>query len=134
MEYLDIDVQSALHYLQSQGASKVFLVGASMGGTAVIKVASRQEVAGIVTLSAPTQTVDSLSAGLDVAEVTAPKLFIVAKDDLHYAESVDLFMQESQEPKEAQKVEGRAHGTDLLVGYTGPRVQDYILDFLHRYK
>ncbi|MBI2855452.1 MAG: alpha/beta hydrolase [Chloroflexi bacterium] len=134
MEYLDVDVQAALHFLQGQGVPRVFLVGASMGGTASVKVAAREDVAGIVTLSAPAQTSDGLNVELDVAEVAAPKLFIVARDDEYYAGSVDLFMQESQEPKEAQRVEGRAHGTDLLGGNTGDRVQGLILDFLQRHQ
>lgn len=133
ISYIDIDVQAALHFLQSQGASKVFLVGAGMGGTASIKVASRQEVAGVITLSAPPEF-----QGLNVAfatslKVTAPKLFIANRDDKFHTSSDSLFKW-AADPKEGQIVDGDGHGTDLLSGETGPQTQEYMLDFLERYR
>jgi pimeloyl-ACP methyl ester carboxylesterase len=49
------DVLAAMDFLSSQGAERVFLVGASMGGIAVMRAARdpRVEVAGIVSLSTP---------------------------------------------------------------------------------
>ena len=103
-----------------------------MGGTAVLKVASREEVAGVITLSAPF-AIEGLDAREDVKTISAPKLFIAARDDKFYARSVDLFEQLSLDPKERQIVDGSAHGTDLLSGDSGPRVQGFIVDFLRRY-
>ena len=135
IEYLDRDVQAAVDYLLANGASKVFLIGASMGGTASLKVASRQEVAGVITLSAP-PSIEGLDAREDVKQVTAPKLYIAAHDDNNgfYARSVDLFYQTSPEPGERQIVDGSAHGTDMLEGGSGPRVQGLMVDFLQRYR
>lgn len=135
IDYLDRDVQAAVDFLQSQGASRVFLIGASMGGTASLKVASRQEVAGVVTLSAP-PLIEGLDAREDIKQVSAPKLFIAAREDTQgfYARSVDLFNQTAPEPRERQIVEGSAHGTDLLSGEPGPRVQGLIVDFLDRHR
>ena len=132
IDNIDRDVQAALDFMKSEGASKVFLIGASMGGTASLKVASREEVAGVITLSAPS-AIEGLGASEDVRAILAPKLFIAARDDLFPARSVDLFDQRAQEPKERQIMDGGAHGTDLLSGDPGPRVQGLIADFLRRY-
>ena len=129
---IDKDVQAALDLLKSKGVSKVFLMGASMGGTASLKVASREEVAGVITLSAP-PAIEGLDATEDVMTLSVPKLFIAARDDVFYARSVDLFDQTAPEPKERQIVDGNAHGTDMLFGDFGPRVQGLIVDFLRRY-
>jgi len=129
---IDRDVQAALDFIRGEGVSKVFLIGASMGGTASLKVASREAVAGVITLSAP-PAIEGLDASEDVMAVLAPKLFIAAEDDLFYVRSVDLFDQTAPDPKERLIVEGRAHGTDMLSGDPGPRVQGLIVDFLRRY-
>ena len=129
---IDRDVQAALEFLKREGVSKVFLIGASMGGTASLTVASREEVAGVITLSAP-WAFEGLDAREDVTAILAPKLFIAAKDDLFHARSVDFFDQSAPDPKERLIVDGSAHGTDLLSGDSGPRVQGLIVDFLRRY-
>ena len=129
---IDMDVQAALDFMNSEGVSKVFLIGASMGGTASLKVASGMEVAGVITLSAP-PAIKGLDASEDVMTISAPKLFIAARDDLFHARSVDFFDQTAPDPKERQILDGSAHGTDLLSRDTGPRVQGLIVDFLRRY-
>ena len=132
IDNIDRDVQAALDLIKSKGVSKVFLIGACMGGTASLKVASREEVAGVITLSAPF-AIEGLDAREDVKTLSAPKLFIAARDDGFHARSVDLFDQTSPEPKERQIVDGGAHGTDMLSGDSGPRVQGLIVDFLRRH-
>ena len=132
IDNIDRDVQAALGFLKSKGVSKVFLIGASMGGTASLKVASREEVAGVITLSAP-WAIEGLNVQEEITAVLAPKLFIAARDDLFHARSVDFFDQTASDPKERQIVDGGAHGTDLLFGDSGPRVQGLMVDFLRRY-
>ena len=135
IEQLDMDVEAAVDYLLARGASKVFLIGASMGGTASLKAASRRDVAGVITLSAH-PSLDGLDAREDLKQVTAPKLLIAARDDTNgfYARSVALLDQTSPEPGEKQIVDGSAHGTDMLSGGSGPRVQGLMVDFLKRYR
>jgi fermentation-respiration switch protein FrsA (DUF1100 family) len=132
LDNIDKDVQAAVDFLRSKGVSKVFLIGASMGGTASLKVASLEDVDGVVTLSAPSMS-EGLDAREDVTVISAPKLFMAARDDVFYARSVDLFDQTAPDPKERQIVDGNAHGTDMLSGDSGPRVQGFIVDFLRRY-
>jgi len=131
IDNIDRDVQAALDFIKSEGVSKVFLIGASMGGTASLKVASREEVTGVIILSAP-WTIEGLDASEDVTAISAPKLFIAAQNDIFYARSVALF-DKTPDPKESQIVDGSAHGTDLLSGDSGLRVQGLIVDFLRRY-
>ena len=66
IDNIDKDVQAALDFMKSEGVSKVFLIGASMGGTASLKIASGEEVTGVITLSAP-PAFEGLDATEDVA-------------------------------------------------------------------
>src|SRR5438132_147816 len=50
---IDRDLEGAYRYLVGRKIRPIFLVGASMGGTAVLMVGGRVPVAGIATLSAP---------------------------------------------------------------------------------
>ena len=75
IDNIDRDVQAAVDFIKSKGVSRVFLIGASMGGTASLKVASREDVAGVITLSAP-WAIEGLDAQEDIKAVLAPKLFI----------------------------------------------------------
>ena len=86
----------------------------------------------MVTLSAP-WAIDGLDAREDVTAISAPKLFIAAREDLFHARSVDFFDQTAQQPREHQIVDGNAHGTQLLFGDSGPRVQGLIVAFLRKY-
>ncbi len=132
IDSLDIDVEAALDLLRTRGATRVFLIGASMGGTATLKVAARSDVAGVITISAP-PLIEGLDARPDLRGISAPKLFIAARGDVFYARSASLLDQSSDDPKELHLLDGAAHGTDMLTGDSGPRVQGLILDFLGRY-
>jgi len=129
---IDKDVQAAVDFLKSKGVSKLFLIGAHMGGTASLKVASKEDIAGVVTLSAP-PIIDVLDIGEDIRLISSPKLFMASRDDVFYSRSVDLFDQKASAPKERWIVDGNAHGTNMLSGDSGPRVQGLIVDFLRRY-
>ena len=78
---LDTDLEAALDYMRDTlGVQKVFLVGASMGGTASLLVAERDPVAGVVSISSPA-TYQEIDAVAGVDEILAPKLFIASEDD-----------------------------------------------------
>src|SRR5918999_1501980 len=81
------DVIAAASRLRARGAESIMLVGASMGGTASLIAASRTDVNGIVTLSAPT-TFMGLAAPPEVlAAIDEPKLFLAAEGDGSASES-----------------------------------------------
>jgi pimeloyl-ACP methyl ester carboxylesterase len=63
---IDRDMEGAYRYLIGRKIRPVYLVGASMGGTAALIVAARVPVPGVATLSAP-----ATFAGLDAAAAVA---------------------------------------------------------------
>jgi pimeloyl-ACP methyl ester carboxylesterase len=81
----DDAVLAAAGYLRAQGVTSVALVGASMGGTAVLVAATKitPPVAGVVSLSAPA-TFKSSDATAAVAHLGVPVLFGACANDLPY--------------------------------------------------
>ena len=47
------DLEAAVAYMRAKGAKEIILIGASMGGTAVIELALEAQVQGVVALSPP---------------------------------------------------------------------------------
>ena len=69
---------AAQTYLRAQGAGRIALIGAGLGGTASLVVAAQQPpgLEAVITLSAAV-SIDGLAAGPDVMQtVTAAKLFL----------------------------------------------------------
>ncbi len=130
------DVQGAVEYVRSQGVKRVALVGASMGGTASLIVASRTEnaISAVVTLSAP-QAFEGLVAGPDVLQtITAAKLFVAGNGDLTgAANAATAFYDQGGQPKRLEILPSNDHGTDLLNGNQGPNVRQLILTWLTQY-
>jgi len=127
-----LDLAAAVAKLRSLGAKRVLVVGASMGGTAAISVAAGSDLAGVVTISAPSQ-IGTLNAGAAVRKLAEPALFIVgAGDDDRYTSAARAFYAAAREPKRLAVIAGSpAHGTDLLIDKkVGSRVQKLIKDFL----
>lgn len=134
-EKLDDDLSAVMRYMRERGWLEVFLVGASMGGTASLVVAAGQDVAGVVAISAPAEF-DEQDALEAVARITAPKLFIASEDDTAVMISLDEFLEATGEPKESQTYAGDAHGTNLLQRDQSEHVdavEDRILQFLRDY-
>ena len=129
-DHLDTDLAAAYRYVSEQlGIRTIFLVGASMGGTASLVEAQRVSVAGVVSISSPAQfeTLDALHA---VETGTIPRLFIASKNDVPAARSSDQFWEHASEPKERQVYPGDAHGTDLFQGNQRLEVEQRVIDFL----
>ena len=127
-----LDLVAAVDKMRSLGATKIFVVGASMGGTAAVVVAAAQKLEGVVTISAPA-TIDKLDAGAVVGTLDEPSFFIAAADDeKRYTDAARAFAAAAPEPKRLSILDGTgAHGTDLLTGEaTRDRVTDLIVDFL----
>jgi pimeloyl-ACP methyl ester carboxylesterase len=133
-EYLDRDVVAATHQIAAAGATRVALVGASMGGTACLVAASRLmaaswvSVAGVATLSAPVEF-KGLSAAEAAPRVQAPLLFIAAQDDTG-ADGATKLEQLVADAGDLHIVPGKDHGTDLLKGSQASAVWKLLLGFL----
>jgi pimeloyl-ACP methyl ester carboxylesterase len=124
------DVVAAASRLRARGAESVMLIGASMGGTASLVAASRTDVNGVITLSAPTMFM-GLAAPPDVlAAIDEPKLFVAAEGDASAPESAQALYESSSGAKRVEIVTGESHGTELLEGGQAEVVRNMILQFL----
>lgn len=111
-ELLDDDLRSALSYLRTLGKDRMFLVGASMGGTTSLVVAAEEDVLGVVALSPPAQfeEQDALAAAPIVTEA---KLLLATEGDAPSLSFEELLGVAAQ-PFESELYGGTAHGTDIL--------------------
>jgi pimeloyl-ACP methyl ester carboxylesterase len=126
------DVEGAVGVLRSEGVRRIGLVGASMGGTASLVVASQagQGIDAVVTLSAP-DSIEGLTAGPDVLQaVTAAKLFLAGNGDASAAQTAQTFYDETIQPKRVEILTTNDHGTDILDGNQSEMAKNLILDWL----
>lgn len=128
----DIDLRAAIRYLRTQGATRIVLMGASLGGAVTLRVAATESVAAVATLSAvafmPTQEVtdDTIRA------IKAPKLFINSKLDDAAATTQHMYDVASP-PKQIYIYPGIAHGVGIFSGDYGPDLTQRLLTFLATY-
>ena len=108
---LDMDVTAAITDVRARGAARVFVVGASMGGTAAVAAAAQHKLDGIVAVS-PAAEFDDLDALALAEDVEEPSLFIAARDDEEYAAAAEQLADITGGG--VVMYDGAAHGTDLL--------------------
>lgn len=127
---LHLDVLAAVREMRSRGASRVAVLGASMGGTAASRAAIESASPGfdrLVLLACP--------VGGDPSKLGGRKLFLIARDDPAASGAprlVGIRMQFEQvpEPKRLVVLEGSAHAQFLFQSAEGPRAMEEILGFL----
>jgi len=110
------DVRIVADAVRQKGVRRLFLVGASLGGTAVLDAAARVQppVAGVVGISAPEnfQGADAYGA---VRALTVPVLFVAARYDEEYARYAQaLYDACTSKDKNISIEPGGNHGTALL--------------------
>lgn len=124
---IDEDMVAGARELQRRGAEQIFLVGASMGGTAALVATEEIDVAGVATLSAPQEFsgIDALPA---VRELKAPTLLLVGRQDESFARDARrLFRATRSSDKALVMAAGSEHGIDLLQDTKAERA---LLEFL----
>ena len=130
---IDRDLIAAIRYLRERDYQRVILVGASMGGTAALKVAARDEfdglVAGVVAVSAP-ESFRGLVARDDVGNIEVPILFVASEGDDSAVDSLDSLYERASGFKDRQVYSGDAHGTDLLQSEHAEEFKALLFDFL----
>jgi len=128
---IDKDLEAALDFVRQYDAEKIFLMGASMGGTASLIVSSRQSVDGVISFSSPAEF-KGLSAVDKVGNIDAPKLFIASQGDENAVNSANTLFDASPEPKEIEILDGSAHGTFIFEEEpdNAEILSQIILDFL----
>lgn len=128
------DAASAIRYVRrTMQRNQILLVGEGLGGTAVLKAASQEQVLGVVTISAYSQF-RGLSVIDDIPRVTAPKLFIAAEGDTETADAARAFQEKAKGPSELKLLPGSARGKALREGVEGEAARDAVLDFLNTHK
>jgi pimeloyl-ACP methyl ester carboxylesterase len=126
---VDVDVRAAIDALVERGARRVFVVGASMGGTgAIVAALGEDRVAAVVTLSAPAtfEGVDALAA---IGKLDRPVMLMVAEGDEPYASDARRLREASGFEAELIVLSGSRHGTDLFLDHP-VATRDAILGFL----
>ena len=114
--HLDRDVAGAVAGLRRRGVRKVFLIGASMGGTGVLGAAAtvRPRVDAVVDLSGPARFggVDALAA---VRRLSSPALFVAARGDLGFVDATRALYGAARSREKRLVIRpGGAHGVGLL--------------------
>lgn len=87
---LDDAVAAGVALLRGQGAQRVLLVGASMGGTAVVAAAVKAtpSVAAVISLSGPDRFND-LDAAAAAARLAVPALYVACRSDGDFAAAAE---------------------------------------------
>jgi pimeloyl-ACP methyl ester carboxylesterase len=123
------DVLAAVHYLKSDGAKTVSVVGGSFGGSAAGDASIKSapgEIDRIVLLGA--------EPNLPADKLKSRSLFIVARDDSNGAgprlPGIRAQYEKAPQPKELIILDGSAHAQFLFQTDQGPRVMREILRFL----
>jgi pimeloyl-ACP methyl ester carboxylesterase len=115
-EHVDTDLIAAYRYMRdSLGIKKIFVIGASTGGTAALVVAARPGIAlaGVVSISALSQF-EAMDAIAAVPSISAPKLFLASDKDVPAKNSEEALWQAATGPKEQYTFDGDAHGTNIF--------------------
>jgi uncharacterized protein len=128
----DIDLRTAIRFLRTQGATRIALMGASLGGAVTLRVAGTVSVVAVATLSAvawwPSQPVtDEI-----LKAIKAPKLFINSTLD-NDASSTQHMYDVASPPKEVHIYPGRAHGVGIFSGDYGSDLIQRLLTFMDTY-
>ncbi len=144
------DAMAAVEFMETRGAKKIFLIGASMGGIAVLRAARMPEVdvAGVVSLATPQWPSKYYavpeSPANDVTparlrQIDEPKLFVAGTRDIQvrkyepllrpgvkrvsFAADARRMFAAAEEPKELVLVDSSSHSSELV---TGPTVFDFV--------
>ncbi len=121
---LYLDVLAAVDYLKAKGASRISILGGSMGGGAVAQAATAVDEDDVhkvvllahVPISAP-------------KKMKGDKLFIVTEGD-RFAESTRSQFKKAAEPKRLEVLPGNAHAQHIFKTPQAGPLTDLILDFL----
>jgi Serine aminopeptidase, S33 len=130
----DLDLEAASEQARRRGAGRVFLMGGSYGGAAVLWAGAEMgdDLAGIVDLSGPTDLFNAIGLA---PKITAPLLVVASRHDsvVSPKDSRELVAAAGSEDKEGAIYPGGWHAQDLLYGAPyREKVDALIMDFLGR--
>lgn len=126
------DLRGAIAFMREQGATKIILVGASLGGCASAKLTVESQIDGLVVVASPPEIVQ-WGFAIEASDLDSdiPKLFITAKeDDTVPVEATQELFNLAAEPKEWKTFPGTAHGTEIFDTQNKDEFQQTILEFI----
>jgi pimeloyl-ACP methyl ester carboxylesterase len=127
-EFAGTDLLAAYQFMRPR-VSRIFIAGASLGSEAAILVAARNDVAGIICISAPT-SFGGLEVTDSIRHVRAPVLFVTSADDPLVSGQPEILYRLAQAPKSIAVYPGRGHGTAILFGPHGAELRALMLRFI----
>jgi pimeloyl-ACP methyl ester carboxylesterase len=113
---IERDVVAAATELRRRGASKVVLIGGSMGGAMVLEAATQMTPRpdGVVSLSAPIGA-SGVDASVAVKRLTMPLLFMATRLDRDFASEARFLWRAANSPdKQLALYPGALHGVNLV--------------------
>ena len=126
------DLRGAIAFMRGQGAKKIILVGASLGGCASAKLTVESQVDGLVVVASPTE-IPQWGFAIEAGDVASdiPKLFITAEaDGTVPVEATQGLFNLAAEPKEWQTYPGSAHGTEIFDTEYADELELRLLEFI----
>ncbi|MHB1146046.1 MAG: alpha/beta hydrolase [Lutibacter sp.] len=119
-----LDILGAIDFLKEKGFGKIAIVGASMGGAAVLNAlgAKTDPVINRVALLAP-------AGGVKIVTESIKKMFIVSKEERLFT-AVNNIFDESAQPKELKIYPGSFHAQNMFKAEYGDELTDLIINFL----
>ncbi|MGH7687964.1 MAG: alpha/beta hydrolase [Candidatus Dormibacteria bacterium] len=112
------EVSAAAAVLRHDGATRIVLMGASMGGTAslVAAASASADVSAVAALSAPASFMGLDGTGA-VRQLTIPVLFMAAQDNGEFpGDARTMYAACPSAHKQLQIISGGDHGTAMLRG------------------
>jgi len=122
-----VDLHAAKQWLRAAGVQEIALVGASMGGHAVLGSSFERDVEFVVSISAPVEPVDDALS----RKVSGRKLFICANEDsMGAAPHVLRTFELCDRPKTLLLFGAKEHSIGMFHAPYGGEVIAAILDFV----
>jgi alpha/beta superfamily hydrolase len=126
------DLRAAVAFAQRQGARRVVLVGASIGGAVSANVAAVVPVTALMLISAP-QSFPGVEVGnATLRAIAAPKLFLDSMDDV-YAQDMQSMYDAAKPTKVLHWEPGGQHGLDILTGTYAADAMQQLFAFAQSY-
>lgn len=122
------DMRAAVDAALAEGAQRIYLIGASMGGTGAVAAASDRDIEAVVTLSAPDEF-EGVNAAVLAERVESPMLLIAADADGTAADDASAIASGAKGETELVVLSGDQHGTNLFADHR-EELTKLILEFL----
>ncbi|MQF82812.1 alpha/beta hydrolase [SAR202 cluster bacterium AD-802-E10_MRT_200m] len=123
------DLNAVLKDVTAMGFRDIYLFGAGIGASASVKVAAKEKVSGVVTIS-PSLEHGGLDAVQQVSNVNSPILIIVSEDDYQGRDLATKYFENAPQTRLLEIFTGDSRGTDILIGRNGENLRTRLLEFL----